>query len=508
MGSITLNVPVSDSPVPAALDAFYGFIKDIAPPGPGDKIAIFGTIVEFDITKNSSLYNDFVVRAFADRSVRVSPVSGQAPGDISDRYSSRFTDMLSALVLSLDAELTPAQQAQIQRHEAAIDAISNDRDKYLDDIENAWLNEMQKLGIDPKKIDTDPDTRQRYYDERVKFLATRRYAQRVWGLDGFNTKIRHEEIAVGALRNQAFPDDDYAQLYHLYESCVDDLVIRPRQPELEITHHWDAVTIQDPTNFALSAVLDIHVETSSIVDPRTVLNGGGQRGYSVDIHSRVTNEHDHDWNVSGSGSYMPFISGNFSSSNSDHFRSTIDHVRQIEVQFDHLAELQVYRDHWFASTALTDNARVRDFLRKNPKLREKLNLLSTGLIVGRGLKLTLTFNDSSDVQEWGSSSTSGGGGCNILGVQLGGQGGSSSSYNNHQIDTNNRTVTFKDDPTVCRLIGLRTSPQLLSTGSLRQLAGARPLWEIPALREAAQALLVAGRIPNLSHIFDDTSTSS
>ncbi len=502
MGTITLNVPISGSPVPAALDAFYDFTKSIAPPGPGDRIAIFGTIVEFDITKTSPLYNDFVVRAFSDRSVRVSPVPGQAPGDIADRYSSRFTDMLELLVLAVDAEMTPAQLAQLERHRAAIKAISNDRDKYLDDIEAAWATEMQRLGIDPNKIDSDPAVRERYYEERVKFLSVRRYAQRVWGKDGFNTQIRAEEIACGSIRRQAFPDDDYAQLYRLYEACIDDIILRPRTPDLEITHHWDAVSIQDPTNFALQGVLDQHVETSSIVDPRTVLNGGGGRGFSVDIQSTVTNEHDRDWNVSGSASYLPFINGDFSTANSEHFRSTVKRVRKVDVGFDHLAELQIYRDEWFASTVLTDNTRVAEFLKNNSKLREKLNLLTPGLIVGRGLTLTLTFTDSSDVQEWGSSSSSGGGGVNIFGVQLGGRGGSSSSYNNHQIDTNNKTVTFKDDPNVCRLLGLRTTPLLEKKGFRHQLKGARMLWEIPDLHAAMRSEYEENRIPNMASILE------
>src|SRR4029079_1815050 len=106
------------------------------------------------------------------------------------RYSSRYTDMLSALVYALDAELTPAQQGQIDRHEATINAISSDRDAYSRQIEDDWSVQMKGLGIDPAKIDSDESVRQRYFDERVKFLTIRRYAQRMWGVDGFNTKIR------------------------------------------------------------------------------------------------------------------------------------------------------------------------------------------------------------------------------------------------------------------------------------------------------------------------------
>lgn len=497
MGDLTLNVAVSESPVKAGLDAYYDFMKQLFPPGPADRIAIFGTAMEFDITKLSRLYNDYVVRAFADRSVRVSPVPGQAAGDMADRYSGRFTDMLVALVSEIDAQLTPAQEAQIQRHEAAINAISDDRDKYLNDVEDAWAVQMERLGIDPTKIDTDPVMRERYVTERVKFLTLRRFAQRVFGIDGYNTKIRQREISIGSIRRAAFPDDDYRQLYSMYESVIDELVIRPRRPELELTHHWDEVTIQDPTNFGLPSVFDISVHTSSIVDPRTILNGKGARGFAVDLKSVVTRNHDNDWGVSGSASYFPFVSGSFSTSNSEHFRSTISKVRQVEVNFEHLGELQVMRDRWFASTVLSDNKRVHEFLKTRPVLAEKLTLLTTGVMVGRGLSLTLTFTDSSDVQEWGSSSTSASAGVNVFGIQLGGSGGSSSSYNNHRVDTVKKTVTFNDGPEVCRLVGLRVTPLKTGANASAIARGARPIFEIPALEDAIQEDIRAGRVPDM-----------
>ena len=86
VGNIRLDIPIDKSPVPAAIDNFYDFLITNIPPGPNDRIAILGTLIEFDITDKSVLYNDFVVRAFADRTVRVSPVPGQAAGDFADRY--------------------------------------------------------------------------------------------------------------------------------------------------------------------------------------------------------------------------------------------------------------------------------------------------------------------------------------------------------------------------------------------------------------------------------------
>jgi len=467
------------------------------PPGPEDRIAILGTVVEFDITEKSQLYNDFVVRAFADRTVRVSPIPGQAAGDISDRYSSRYIDMVEALVLSLDAELTPAQTAQIDKHQSAITAISDDRDKYLEGIETAWYLEMDRQGIDPSKIYTDDFIRQRYMDARVKFLTARRYAERIWGANGFNARIRQREISIAAIRRQAFPDDDYLQLYRLYEARLDLRVIRPRTPDLEITREWDSLSIQDPENFGLGAVLDIAVHTSSIVDPRNIIEGSGKRGYSINQSTTVTNNHDKAWKVSGSAGYMSFFSGSVNASDEEHYRSTVKRIRNITVEFAHVGELQLYRDAWFASTLLTDNARVKEFLKSRPALAAKLNMLTTGLLIGRGLTLTLEFTDSSDVREWGSSSARGGGGINICGYQLGGKGGKSSSYDRRKIDVDKKTVTFIDDASVCRIIGIRTTPLDSAITTLAALSEVRPIWEIPAAQEVLLNATGNGEVADL-----------
>ncbi len=491
MGEITLNIPINQSPIPAAIDVFYDFLKTNISLGMGDRVALLGMLVEFDITPKSILYNDYVVRAFADRSVRVSPVPGQAAGDFADRYSFHYTAMLRQIVESLDAELSSDLQAQISRHKAAIEALSADRDKWLEQIENQWQQKAAQLGLDLGKIDDDEKTRKRYTDERVIFLTEKRYAQKLWGAGGYNSDIRDREIAIGSIRRQAFPDDDYAQIHDMYTAVIDELVVRPKRPDLELTHEWDAFTIQNPQNFAMPSLMDIAPGLQSIVDPRTILNGGPQGGYGyhVEASTKETHVHDREWNVSGSGSFIPFVKGSIGTRNASHFQSTIEKIRKISVHFEHLGELQIIRDRWFSSTVFTDNRRVVEFLKARPVLAEKLALLTTGVIVGRGLKITLEFKDSLDVQEWGASSSSGGGGINILGLQLGGRGGGSSSYNNHVIDTNTQTVTFADDTNTCRLVGLRVTQVNSNVSFVDLLSNGRPIWQIPTLVEAAQSAL-------------------
>jgi hypothetical protein len=160
------------------------------------------------------------------------------------------------------------------------------------------------------------------------------------------------------------------------------------------------------------------------------------------------------------------------------------------------------RDRWFSSTIFKDNKRAKDYLKNHPSTAERLAILTTGVIVGRGLTLTLHFKDVSDVQEWGSSTTSGGGGINLFGYQLGGGGGGSSSYNHHVINTKEQTVTFKDDETVCRLVGLRATP--VNPDLLFEDVSyfSREIWEIPELQQEVLDQIRRGNIPDKAAIIE------
>lgn len=495
--TLRLDIPIDRSPLPAALDMFYDFVKGFAVPGPGDRVGILGSIINYDIHETARLYNDYVVRAFADRTARTSPVSSLGVGDLAERYSSRYVEMLKLLVAALDSALTPAAQEQIQRHRTTIRVVSSDRDKWLEEFEDSWGREMVRLGIDPTKIDTDPATRLRYFERRVVFMKQRKYADR---LRSFNDDVEQEELAIEAIRISGYPDEEARQLVTLYKEAIRYQTIRPRRPDLELIYKWDELTIQNPEYRDMKDIFDVGPMIESIVDPRVILKGAGERSYSVKTSSVVTNNHDSDWNASGSGSYMSFIKGNFSTGSNSHFRSTVERVREVSIKFEHLGRLDISRGGWFSSQVFP-LPRVAAFLKRDKVLAQKLALLTTGLIIGRGLTLTLFFKDKSDVHEWGSTSSSGGGGIEIMGIGFGGGGGSSSSWDNRKIDEATRTVTFTDGPNVCRLLGMHFN-FIPGLGTLEQIAyGARPLSTIPALADAAQKLASARKLVEHAALF-------
>jgi hypothetical protein len=497
--TIRLDIPINESPVPAALDAFYDFVKALAPAGPGDRVGILGTLVEFDIHERARLYNDYVVRAFADRTVRTSPIASQGVGDLAERYSARYLDMLTLLVASLDTTIDAAAQNAILNQEETIKAVSKDRDTWLGELEDQWAEEAKRHGIDLTKIDTDPSTRERFLERRVFFLKQRRFAQT---LQRHNDKLDYAELKIEAIRISSYPDDEARQLVDLLKQARRSKTIRPRRPDLELKKNWDEITIQNPEHESMPDIFDIGPLIESIVDPRTITKGSGSRGFSVKSTSNVTNSHDGDWNASGSASYMFFLRGDFSTNNASHFRSAISKVREVKINFEHVGMLDITRGTWFSSQ-IFGFKRVKDFLKRDTMLAQRLGLLANSLIVGRGLTVKLFFQDKSDVHEWGSTSTSGSGGVTILGINLGigGGGGSSSSWETRRIDEQEQTVTFSDGPEVCRLLGVKVTPVMPGARFEDFALGARPLFTIPAFAQAAEVALQKGVIVEPPRLF-------
>ena len=486
-----LDIPITESPLPAALDSLYDFVRDAGNAGVNDQVGVLGAIVEYDINKDARLYNDYVVRAFSDRTVRTSPLPSLGLGDTAERYSERYVDMLRLLVAALDTDLGAAEQEKIQLHEAAIKAINDDKRKWLRLLQDEWKKELAANGIDPTKIDTDPAVRVRYYELRVKFLKQNDYADT---FQGYEKDLADRRMAIESIRLKAYPDDEARQLVNLYQQAQKYRTIRTRRPDLELKYGWDEYTIQNPEHASMPDIFDIGPLVESIVDPRTVLKGGDGKGqgYSVSTSTKVTNNHDKSWNVSGGGSWFPYISGEFSGSGETHFRSSFDRIREVSIHFDHVSRLDITRGGWF-SKQVFGYKRVQEFLKREKMLAQSLSLLTTSLIVGRGLKLQLKFTDKSDVKEWGSTNRSGSGGISLFGVRLGGGGGGSSSWERRQIDEANQTVTFLDDASVCRLLGVIVSP--VATMKLEEIAlGARPLNTIPLLLEAAIAAAASGSV--------------
>lgn len=490
MSDFLVNVSVNESPLPATLDKLYDFVHDVGHAGSGDLIAIMGAIVEFDVRDSSPLYNDYVVRAFADRTIRMSPMPSQDAGDLAERYSSRYMDMLTLLASEIDNTISEQDQEKIQEHTLAIAQYTADKRTWLNTLERDFAAEALASGIDVKKIDTDEPTRTRYDELRTRFMQRNDYAET---RREFENKIRERRQKIAAIRMAAYATDEDRMIVNLNSQALDSKTYRPKDPDSEKIHHWDAFSIQNPENEFATGTIDVGPMVESIIEPSTILKGDGEAKsleFDVSTTDRVTNNHDNAWHASGGGNLMKFFSGGFSGSGENHFRSTVTNVRSLHVGFKNIARLDIARGPWF-SRQFFEFERVKAYLKKNRELAKSLSLLTTSLIVGRGMTLTLYFKDASVLHEWGSTNRSGSGGLNIGGFRLGGSGGKSASWESRQFDEQKISVTFKDDDSVCRLLGVIVTS--VDSMSLEEVAyGLKPLYTIPYLHEAVTAAATNG----------------
>jgi hypothetical protein len=86
---------------------------------------------------------------------------------------------------------------------------------------------------------------------------------------------------------------------------------------------------------------------------------------------------------------------------------------------------------------------------------DRLDYVSVSLIIARGTKASMKFDSAVDTTQWTKQAFQASGGVSIFGYRFGGSG-SSTSYD-YSLDTaaDGKTVTFKDDPLLARLLAVR-----------------------------------------------------
>jgi hypothetical protein len=476
MDIIQLKKSIAESPLQAAMDTIYDFVKTLAPPGANDRLALFGAVTYYDINPKAKLYNDYIVRAFADRTVQTSPISSMNAGDFADRYSEQYCFLLKALASQLEEHLSGKDKQIIKEKQDIINKESKERDTWLNTFNEEWMRYAKEIGIDFTKIATDPEARKRYEIEKIAYFKHRNFAR---NLKQFNDTIEDAQDAIDLVKMEAFQDDEAQLIMKLYKASREYQTIRPRDPDLEINYNWNAYTIQDPIFADMQDIFDIGQIINSIPRPEVALNVAGQT-CDITTSSKITNEHDHSWNASAGASYLDFIKGDFATDNASNFKNSLENIVSASISFKSFGILSISRTGWFSST-LFEGQRVQNYLKNKKMLAKKLALLTTELVVGRGLQLKLTFKNSEDARVWGSTKHAGSEGINILGFQIGGKEGSSEAWDRKQINEAEKTVTFNDDESVCRLLGEIVTP-VHSMLSLEEIAlPERSIMELPNL---------------------------
>ena len=273
------------------------------------------------------------------------------------------------------------------------------------------------------------------------------------------TKITRAQAKKLAIRMSVFKNDhDAAQLSRVYERCQsqDNIQYLPTDPDVEVKYKLDPIKIAEAAQSGLypfDAELGLDPSGSLV----RMLDYQGVREVTLSNSSTAEYKHDRAWNVSGSvSSWIPVFSADVGASGESHFRQSLLNTESITISCDYLAEYWVARRDWFDST-IYENKYVKEELKRQPTLAALLTLCVSSVVLVRGLKITYKFKNENDTTIWSSWNAHAGGGFSVWGFRFNPSVGGSGSDYSHTVDTHEKTVTFLDGPTVCRLLALRAS---------------------------------------------------
>jgi len=131
-------------------------------------------------------------------------------------------------------------------------------------------------------------------------------------------------------------------------------------------------------------------------------------------------------------------------------------LNSITLSFTNMAEYIIDRSAWFSPGVLQDK-NILKLVKNRPELNN-LQYIAVSLILVRGTSLQLKFSQKVDASDFSQSSWNAHGGGSFMGFGFGGGGGGSTSHYTINNSADWTTVTFRDDPSVVRVVGVRVEP--------------------------------------------------
>ena len=443
-----VDIKVKDSALPAALDVYYSFMIELSRQNgfdSRDKMLLGNTITSFDISQDTPYFNEGLFRRFADRIFLSSPaVIG--PANQADRFSLQYETVVRTAADQVDQrhpEIVPKMQ-ELDR------AIANNTKKLADlivDIEGKWSKVAAAQGLKPESLNYDL--------QHLNFLEKVRYADQIDAVSGRIDALigRKEQV-----RRSVYTPSEIILLEAVAQLSSTRKVARPLRPQFERTDPTvKELTFADP-KVRLESICDISPSAYPVGDLVKFLKFDGKRGISITKTSTAVEQHDKSWSGGGGGGASFFgigfsVGGGGGGSSS--YKNAVSDIESLSINFDNIAEVLIDRGYWF-NPAIFDDAALAPILSKIAGI-DRLKYVTVSLIIGRGLELAFTSNSSVDTTAWSKQEVSARGGASFLGFSFGGRGGSSSYDYTLNVSADGKTVTFKDDPQLARVVGIRVT---------------------------------------------------
>lgn len=441
--------------VAKAKNQFYNFLTEIASDKgiePTQKLVLNSTIYPFDITAKTPYFNEELFRMYADRTFSggLEGLQASSAAYQTARFSSQYRAVMNFAAYQIDQNHPEIQASISDLNSQMRDAQAAFASTNLQ-FEADWERTAAARGV--SATSNDPALVREYYAQRATWFEQARYADVILSysenIDRLNTRI-------DAVRRSVYTQSEQGVLDNLsYLSKAYDIA-RPwnAQTELGANPPLTDLYLADPTHLPLSMY-----DSSPLVFPVgnlvQFLSGNGARSFNSRTYKSTTDSGTDSWNASGGGSFLSWSLGGGGSGSSS-FSKTMTHLESFQVSFKNVGEYLVDRSSWFNPGVLQDPKVLKTVASR----RELKNLqwVSVSMIVARGLTMTLQFDDTVNSSDFSESAWNAHGGGSIFGISLGGGGGGSTSRTHIAVSQDGKSVTFTDDDTLCRVLGVRVEP--------------------------------------------------
>jgi hypothetical protein len=456
---MSIEISVSDSAIPNALDQYYSALRLLLQPSLDQNIALNSTLVSFDIIKEAPLYAETVFRGFADRKVKLSPTTyGFGAADVSDRFSELYSQVLEAVTATIDRTIDPEDTVKIDNLRDKVRKAQRDLQKEYLDVNKNWIEYKTQAGI----TDKDPEL----LEKQIAYFNTMNFADTI---KSYKNEIADHLEGIERIRIRSYPDQEAILLARLYRAAntSEYLMARPNSPDLEVQKHYDELKLAQMWIYGnLGGTFDVSQEVRPSGTLKLFLSNTGARGFSIEKGHTAEYSHDQQWGGNGSVFYDFFKIG-ANVQYESHYRESLKKVRSIKLNFKNLAEYWVRRGRWYSSS-LFGFQRVKNWLKDHPRYAADLTYVITSVVIGRGLELSLNFTDEDDIKFWDKLDIKTSFGLDIFGMTIPiADANYGSNSMTHTVDTAKKTVTFADNDEHCRLVAFRVEKLLNTNKAVR-----------------------------------------
>jgi len=440
------KLKLEDSPFPQAMDVYYDQLDALVNSMDESKVALTSNLVDFPLREDTPLYNAYVSRAFADRCISVgSPMSiGEkffGPANVNDRFSHQYEVLLNRAITSVNVSLDQAALNRIEEADREIVVLEDKLDELIDSVLDSWEQHKSEhlQDIDEDELEM----------RMVAWFDTHRLRRRI---DSITKRIdRWTTVQETTIEGAGTPED--AQIYRTYNALRNSQVAYPKDPSTETKYELNPISMANVLRVGSNpAWADIGADVDVIADWQNILAAGGTRNFQIDRTTASVYTHERKWSASAKLRYGFFFSAKLKASEHTKLRDSISDSISVGLSFKRISEAWIRRGDWYDSS-IFNLPKVRAILEKDRKLAMNLKYSVSALIIGRGLDLSLGFEHEEEHKYFRAFSASGS--AKFLDVLPFGSGSVNETTTRLETDDANKKISFKDDETVCRLLGLK-----------------------------------------------------